>query len=355
MHYCTALHCVLQYCTSIIQQKKMSSGQKRPAWDGATNLRRSSRPRKPRDLFHREVLVNDGKEVEFRVDERRGLQQPGEYVPSAEEKQKLNKESVGLKLVRDFLQPAGWRCKKRTSRDEIWVYVAPGVTMKKEIPNVNMFASALKVYEQFEKDGYSMYKIIRRAKEAEAEAESDTDTDTDRSGNHTSGVHVARAPAAATATTTTTTDSATNITSSNVCVVTPTAATTRPNNAAAAPAPGPASVSTNAINNSSNHPDSATAAAPVVQAMAAAKREDICTIDLSSVTDTPPPQPVVAQPMTIPQRVRKLEKEYILDGDEAGLNIRERIENLERELGMAVGDSLRIYQRVARLEAANRE
>ena len=314
----------------------MSSGQKRPALDDTTNRRRSSRPRKERDRFHQEVLVNR-KEVEFRVDARRGLHQPGEHIISDEQKQKLNKESEGLKLFRDSLQPEGWRYKPRKSCDEGWVYVAPGVTMKKEIPNVNMFASRLDIYEQYEKDGHSMDEIIRRSKEAEAES------DSDRSGNHMAGV--ARAPAAVArgnaAAAATTTGSATNRTSSNVA--TPTAAT-RFNNAVAAPA----IFSTNATNNRSNHQEAVTAAAPVV-AMAAAKQED-STIDLSTGT---PPQ--LAQPMTIPQRVRKLEEFYGLAAANISLNVRERIEKLEEDLNIAVNGTLRLYQRVERLEEEKRE
>ena len=177
-------HCGASSGTGVLQTQHNSQfstppsrSKKRPAEanddEGSQTPRRSSRAPKARDFYYQQTLVKR-RMLEFTFDEHRGLNQPGGVDRSQEEKRNSEKELEGDELFYEHLKPAGWTCKQRRSG---YIFVAPRVSKAKEIPNINMFTSYRAIFEQYERDGNTMNRILARARATVADSARNVDPD----------------------------------------------------------------------------------------------------------------------------------------------------------------------------------
>lgn len=120
------------------------------------NNRRSPRAPKPRDFYYQQTLL-PRRVLEFSFDETRGLNQPGSIgYKDSDHIEDNAKMFEGDDLFHEHLKPKGWSWKQRG------VFVAPGISKELEIENHNMFHSYQAIFEQYERDGNTMHRILAR-------------------------------------------------------------------------------------------------------------------------------------------------------------------------------------------------
>jgi len=128
--------------------------------------RRSGREPKPRDKFVKEIIVPGGY-IETTRDEVRGLKQPGAMVRTDEQEEFKNKQFLGDGLCQR-LKEKGWNWYKSIASPSGFVFRAPGIRHKEQELNVNAFFEQAEIWDQYLKDGKDIDKMVERARQSGA-------------------------------------------------------------------------------------------------------------------------------------------------------------------------------------------